>query len=125
MRVTPKEALRRIQRATMRGCLQAALGVEASAKKRVPVEYGNLRASAYSRKHMAIPNAAEVGFTAAYAFYVHENVDMKWKGKERKSKIGVYWGPHGEAKFLYNALYENREAIRRVIADELRREMSK
>jgi hypothetical protein len=45
--MTPKEAMKRIERATLKGCLQAALGVEASAKKRVPVEYGNLRASGY------------------------------------------------------------------------------
>ena len=41
-----------------------------------------------------------VGFTAAYAIYVHENLQMKWRGLPRKSGKGVYWGPHGQAKFL-------------------------
>lgn len=123
--MTPKEAMRRIARATQRGTLQAALGVEGSAKKRVPVEYGNLRASGYSRKHPTIANAAEVGFTAAYAFYVHENLEMKWRGLPRRSGIGVYWGPKGEAKFLENAVRDNIESIRRVIAAELKAEMQK
>ena len=25
---------------------------------------------------------------------------MKWRGKPRRSGIGVYWGPNGQAKFL-------------------------
>jgi hypothetical protein len=50
---------------------------------------------------------------------------MKWKGRVRKSGIGVYWGPKGEAKFLYNALMQNADNIRRVIAEELKKEMSK
>lgn len=45
-----------------------------------------------------------VGFTAAYAVYVHENVAMKLKGKPRTGKgaKGKYWDPQGkaQAKFL-------------------------
>lgn len=42
-----------------------------------------------------------VGYTAAYALYVHENTQMKLKGQPRpKGKPGVYWGPSGQAKFL-------------------------
>lgn len=44
-----------------------------------------------------------VGYTAPYATFVHENVAMKWKGLPRRPsppKTGVYWGPHGQAKFL-------------------------
>ena len=123
--MTPKEALRRINAATQRGTLKAALLVEASAKKRVPRHFGNLVNSGYSRKHQSIKNAAEVGFTAVYAFYVHENIEMKWRGQPRKDGIGVYWGPKGEAKFLSNALSENTSAIRKLIAAELREEMKK
>lgn len=41
-----------------------------------------------------------VGFSAQYALFVHENIEMKWKGKPRRSGIGTYWGPQGQAKFL-------------------------
>ena len=42
-----------------------------------------------------------VGFTANYALWVHENVEMKWQGlPRRKPAKGVYWGPAGQAKFL-------------------------
>ena len=44
-----------------------------------------------------------VGFTAAYALYVHENMEMKLKGKSRrKPGKGYYWDPQGIAgpKFL-------------------------
>lgn len=43
-----------------------------------------------------------VGFTGPIALWVHENIEMKWRGKPRRSGIGVYWGPKGEAKFLEN-----------------------
>jgi hypothetical protein len=44
-----------------------------------------------------------VGFTAAYALYVHEKVEMKLKGQPRPGKNrGRFWDPQGraQAKFL-------------------------
>lgn len=44
-----------------------------------------------------------VGFTAAYALWVHENMEMKLKGlPRRKPAKGYYWDPQGIAgpKFL-------------------------
>jgi hypothetical protein len=60
-----------------------------------------------------------VGYTSSYAIYVHENIEMKWRGFPRdrsvrpdqqgiartgyapiKGKFGLFWGPHGQAKFL-------------------------
>lgn len=45
-----------------------------------------------------------VGYTANYALFVHENIEMKLKGQERKGKgaKGRYWDPQGrgQAKFL-------------------------
>lgn len=44
-----------------------------------------------------------VGFTAAYALFVHENVEMKGRGQpRRKPSKGNYWDPpgRGQAKFL-------------------------
>jgi len=43
-----------------------------------------------------------VGFTATYALYVHENMEMKLKGLPRPKGRGLYWDPQGIAgpKFL-------------------------
>ena len=43
-----------------------------------------------------------VGFTAAYALFVHENMEMKLKGQPRTGGRGNYWDPQGIAgpKFL-------------------------
>lgn len=60
-----------------------------------------------------------VGYTANYALYVHENVEMKWRGFPRNMVVqrgedgiaytgyssrgkwrGLFWGPTGQAKFL-------------------------
>jgi len=63
--------------------------------------------------------AVLVGYTANYALYVHENIEMKWRGFPRNMSIrkgedgvaytgynqigkwrGLFWGPAGQAKFL-------------------------
>jgi hypothetical protein len=43
-----------------------------------------------------------VGYTAAYALYVHERIEMKLRGLPRKGGKGSYWDPQGraQAKFL-------------------------
>jgi hypothetical protein len=77
--------------------------------RRVPREYSNLYASGYVRRSQHQRTAVEVGYGAAYALAVHEKVGMKLKGKPRPSGSGVYWGPHGEAKFLEKALRESQK----------------
>lgn len=73
-----------------------------------------------------------VGFTQAYALFVHENIEMKWRGYPRDRQVrrdkegvartgykpatgphsaGLFWGPTGQAKFL--------EAPARELAKEL------
>lgn len=71
-----------------------------------------------------------VGYTAAYAIHVHENVEMKWRGFPRNMIVrrgedgiaytgydatskwrGLFWGPAGQAKFL--------EAPARYLQDEM------
>lgn len=99
---------------TYAGLLEAGLIVQADSQRRVPVEYGKLRASAYTQK---APNSTdkrpivEVGYSAAYALYVHENMEQKLKGQPRPSGLGVYWGPKGEPKFLENALKAKKRAV--------------
>ena len=57
-----------------------------------------------------------VGFSAPYAAAVHENVEMVLQGEPRPSGIGVYWGPHGEAKFLEKPARRLKKQIGRRIA---------
>lgn len=103
--------LGKIKTKSVSGLLAGGLIVQAGAQKRVPVEYGNLRGSAYTRKAQSNPRAVEIGFGAEYALHVHENLEMKWKGKPRKSKIGVYWGPAGESQFLLKSVRDNKERV--------------
>lgn len=59
-----------------------------------------------------------VGFSAKYALYVHENTLMKLQGRPRASGRGVYWGPHGQAKFLEQPFREMQsDLIASVVTD--------
>ncbi len=115
-------AIEDIQGRTTAGILEAGLLVQARAMQRVPVEYGFLRASAFTQKinGLLITGSAEVGFHSAYALYVHENLEQKLKGEPRKSGLGVYWGPHGEPKFLESALRDSYDDILKIIAKRAR-----
>lgn len=59
--------------------------------------------------------AVVVGYNAKYALFVHENIEMKWKGKKRPSGLGVYWGPKGQAKFLEQPARELGPELGRMI----------
>ena len=72
--------------------------------KRTLTKHGN-------RARKATLRRINVGFKAPYALYVHENTEMKWQGLPRKSGIGVYWGPHGQAKFLEEPARELKPQI--------------
>lgn len=45
---------------------------------------------------------AVVGYTGNYGLWVHENLEMKWKGLPRHNGHGFYWDPQGkgQSKFL-------------------------
>jgi hypothetical protein len=107
-----KRAVKGAETGGIKGFRAAALVVQRRAMQRVPIEYGNLRASAYTRP---IEGGAEVGFTAKYAVYVHENTEQKLKGKKRPSGLGVYWGPDGQPKFLESAVKDSQPEIIRIV----------
>ena len=94
-------------RAVERGAFAGGLKIQGYAQKNVPVEYGNLQASGYTQK---IPLGSEVGFSAEYEIYVHENMEQKLKGEPRPSGLGTYWNPGGP-KFLERAVNENGDEI--------------
>ncbi len=96
----------RIGDAVAQGLLFAGYTLQAESMLLAPVEFGNLRASAFTRAVGRGWNTEVfVGYTAAYALYVHELVGMVLQGQPRVPSpphIGNYWDPQGQAqaKFL-------------------------
>jgi hypothetical protein len=109
--------------ASLEGLLAAAFFIQGESQKIVPVEYGNLRGSAFTRKTpeaKADELSVEVGYGAAYAIYVHENMEQKLAGLPRPSGLGVYWGPAGQPKYLESPIQANHDRILRIIASYAR-----
>ena len=89
------------------GLKLAGLLLQRDSQSHVPVEYGPLKASAYTRATgTGFATEVDVGYTASYAIYVHEKVAMKLKGKPRPSGKGRFWdpAPQAQAKFLEEPL---------------------
>lgn len=94
--------------AAMAGMFAGGLVIQAASQRNTPVEYGNLRASAYTQRK---PNkTVEVGHSANYAIYVHENMEQTLEGEPRPSGLGTYWNPGGP-KFLERAVNENAREV--------------
>lgn len=89
------------------GIFEGALVIQGAAQKNAPYEYGDLVRSAYTRK---LQDGAETGFEAAYAVYVHENMEQTLKGQPRPSGLGTYWNPGGP-KFLERAVNEHSQDV--------------
>lgn len=101
----------RTQMAMARRAALTKIGViiKADAVRKAPVDTGNLRNSAY---YEVENDKVRIGFSAAYAAFVHENVEEKLRGQPRTSgsKKGNYWDSGG-SKFLENAVKENQDRI--------------
>lgn len=88
------------------GLREAGALLQRESQKLAPVEFGNLRASAYTvARGVGFQTSVDVGYTASYALYVHEKVGMVLRGQPRRPSpphIGKYWDPQGQgqAKFL-------------------------
>lgn len=104
------------------GLKKAGLFLQRESQKLVPVDFGNLKASAFTRAQGSKTSPEViVGYTAAYAPFVHENVAMKLKGQARpKPHLGVYWGPAGQAKFLEQPARDNLKQITQIVQDEIK-----
>lgn len=91
------DEISQIQGMTMAGLYEAGLKIQASSQQRTPVKFGNLKGSAYTRKDRLGKKAVEIGYTANYAIYVHENLEARHTV--------------GQAKFLESALRDNEAKI--------------
>ncbi len=60
-----------------------------------------------------------VGYTAAYALYVHENMEQKLLGQPRPSGLGTYWSPNGQPKFLEGPARELRPELAAIVKQAL------
>jgi len=95
--------IRGIRGRTKAGLMAAGLIVKRRSQIRTPVDTGNLINSAYiTSTGTEIKPGVEIGYTAAYAPYVHE-IEKNYK------KPGSSW------KFLEKALQESEKDILKVI----------
>lgn len=66
-----------------------------------------------------------VGYTANYALYVHENIEMKGKGLPRRGPKakGNYWDPQGraQAKFLEQPARQLKKELAAIIVTAVKR----
>ena len=106
--------------------VKAGRYLQRASMKIVPVDTGVLKGSAYTRKfYSGWQTDVVVGYTAAYAIYVHENLDAahgreynikyakqiaaKWKGFHKR-------GENQQAKFLELPCRTERPTILRIVA---------
>ncbi len=74
----------------------------------------------------ASDTSAITGFTANYALYVHENLEMRLKGLPRPThggaSRGYYWDPQGQAgpKFLEGPARELKDEVAKIVSEALK-----
>jgi hypothetical protein len=107
-----------------RGVKKAGLVLQRESQRLVPVDYGVLKASAFTRAEgTGLKTEVTVGYTAAYAIYVHENREMKLKGEPRPPPHkGLYWDPQGrgQSKFLEQPARTLKDTLRAIILKEMK-----
>lgn len=90
--------LKAIKGRTIQGMAAAATLVKGRSQAKTPVDEGNLKASHYTATGVTLSGpVAEVGCTADYAIYVHEDLEANHTV--------------GQAKFLESALNESKDDI--------------
>ena len=109
---------------------RAGLYLQRQSQKIVPVDTGNLKASAFTRSRGTGWNTScWVGYTAAYAIHVHENLDLR-HGKEyndyyadeiadKNNKTFRKRGENQQAKFLEQPARQYRKHILKIIAGKV------
>jgi hypothetical protein len=109
---------RRVRGQMMRGLKKAGLTLQRESQRLVPVDTGNLKASAFVRED---GDSVVVGYTASYALYVHEAVGMVLRGVPRSHGKGRYWDPQGraQAKFLEEPARRLKPQLMEMIRKEI------
>jgi len=118
-----KEHRERLGQGFSRGVRIAGLRLQRESQRLVPVNFGVLKASAFTRAEgEGLGTEVNVGYTAAYAIYVHENVEMKLKGQPRPGGKGRYWDPQGrgQSKFLEEPARRLAPELKQIILDNMK-----
>lgn len=117
-----------------KGLIKAGVFLQRKSMEIVPVQFGFLKASAYSRLTVSHSNTntgvVSVGYTAAYAVYVHENLeaahgraynvkhaeDIRNPNRSHTVKSGNFQRGSGQqAKFLEQPARQYRMQLLRII----------
>ena len=129
------QEVQKIKGRTMPGLIQAAAHIRRDMDQTPPkilVDTGNLRQSWFTtRIHQKLRPILIMGFSANYAFYVHEMVDAdfqtpRWRYRPEAAARGPRGGRRiwvipregAGAKFLEAALNRNHQEILRIIRRE-------
>lgn len=125
--------------AAERGLLKAGFYLQRKSQQIVPVEFGVLKASAFTRpvSGAGLGVVVGVGYTAEYAPFVHENPDAA-HGAEYNKKHGLgvkrdeagrflkgsgahsnARGPNQQYKFLEKPMREEKDKLFSIIADAM------
>lgn len=106
-----------------RGLRQAGLLLQAYSMEECPVEFGVLRGSCYVK--MIGKSRVQVGYTADYAIYVHENLDAlhgsaynNFYAAEIAAGTMASRGPNQKAKYLEDPAKEHLNEYRDIIFGE-------
>jgi len=105
--------------------IRTGLWIQRESMKIVPVDTGNLKASAFTRRvegTSGLNTVVFVGFTAAYAIYVHENLEAAHGeafnakyAQEIAQGLEHRRGKNQQAKFLeYVVRKHQKEILRRI-----------
>jgi len=88
------------------GLKRAGLFLQKMSQRVVPVDTSNLKNSAFTRSAFSgTATVVTVGYTAAYAIFVHERMELSHK-------------PGKQAKFLEQPALQYHEQILKLIAEE-------
>lgn len=86
---------------SMASLIRSGLRIQRVSQQRTPVDTGNLRASAFTRREGF---NVQIGYTAAYALFVHEDMEAHHKT--------------GQAKFLETAFNDEMAGVLESIRKE-------
>ncbi len=113
----------RIAVGVSRGLRKSGVMLQRESMLKVPVDFGPLKASAFTRATgTGFNTVVTVGYTASYALRVHELVGMKLKGQPRPAPSkGNYWDPagRGQAKFLEQPVRTFGEKLNKTVQEEV------
>jgi hypothetical protein len=114
------------------GLVRAGLFLQRSSQQFVPIQTGNLRGSAFTRKEGGgLKTEVLVGYTASYAVFVHEDLDAahgpvfnaKYAAEIAAAPANHPFffrrGPNQQAKFLEKPFREKRKRMAKIVADHM------